>query len=124
MNLIQVSRLFALLLTVFLVSCSSMDNSQTASVNMTDADVVWIDVRTLEEYENDHINGDLNIPIQTFSAAAITSQLGLNQDTRIGLYCASGGRAGRALTILEDAGFTNAFNAGGIGDARDQRQLR
>ena len=36
----------------------------------------------------------------------------------------SGGRAGRALIMLEEAGFTKAFNAGGISDAREQRKLR
>lgn len=118
MNLKYIAKGFALLLTVFLMSCSSMSSDQ----NMSD-EIVWIDVRTVEEYTNDHINGDANIPIQSFSAAAITSQLGLDQDTKIGLYCASGGRAGRALTMLEEAGFTNAFNAGGISDAREQRGL-
>lgn len=116
-------RLFLLLFTVFLMSCSSMDNGQNTSPTMMETDTVWIDVRTLDEYENDHINGDVNIPIQGFSAAAIASQLGLDQDTKIGLYCASGGRAGRALIMLEEAGFTNAFNAGGISDAREQRGL-
>jgi phage shock protein E len=101
-----------------------METSQNSAASMTDSETVWIDVRTIEEYENDHIDGDLNLPIQTFSTATIATQLGLDQDTRIGLYCASGGRAGRALTILEEAGFTNAFNAGGISDARDQRELR
>ncbi len=124
MNRILTSKLLVLLFTVFLVSCSSMETSQNSAASMTDSETVWIDVRTIEEYENDHIDGDLNLPIQTFSTATIATQLGLDQDTRIGLYCASGGRAGRALTILEEAGFTNAFNAGGISDARDQRELR
>ena len=124
MNRILSSKLIVLLFTVFLVSCSSMETSQNTAENMTDSNTVWIDVRTIAEYENDHIDGDLNLPIQTFSAATLANQLVLDQDTKIGLYCASGGRAGRALTILKEAGFTNAFNAGGISDAREQRDLR
>ena len=124
MNRLLSSKLLFVLFTIFLASCASMDASQSATANTADSDIVWIDVRTLEEYENDHIDGDVNLPIQTFSAAAITFQLGLEQDTKIGLYCASGGRAGRALIMLEEAGFTNAFNAGGISDAREQRKLR
>ena len=119
MNLKYVARVFALLLTVFLMSCSNMTSNQNAV-----DDTVWIDVRTVEEYTNDHIDGDTNIPIQIFTAASIASQLGLDQDTKIGLYCGSGRRAGRALIMLEEAGFTNAFNAGGISDAREQRGLR
>ncbi len=124
MNRILSSKLLVLLFTVFLASCSSMDASQNTAASMTDSEIVWIDVRTIEEYESDHIEGDRNLPIQTMSAATIATQLGLDQDTRIGLYCASGGRAGRALIMLEEAGFSNAFNAGGISDAREQRQLR
>lgn len=117
------TKVFLLLFALLLTSCSSMDNSQNAASNMMGNDTVWIDVRTIEEYENDHIDGDVNIPIQGFSAATLASQLGLDQDAKIGLYCASGGRAGRALIMLEEAGFTNAFNAGGISDAREQRGL-
>ena len=36
------------------------------------------------------------------------------KDTKIHLACNSGGRAGRAKTILEKAGFTNVENAQGI----------
>ena len=124
MNRILNPKLLILLFTVFLASCSSPIASQNTATSMADSETVWIDVRTSEEYESDHIEGDRNIPIQTMSAATIVTQLGLDQDTRIGLYCASGGRAGRALIMLEEAGFTNAFNAGGISDAREQRKLR
>lgn len=115
MKQLKNTRLFLLLFTVFLMSCSSMQADSP--------DTVWIDVRTIEEYQEDHINGDRNIPIQSMSAASIVDQLGLDADTPIGLYCFSGGRAGRALTILEEAGYTNAFNAGGISDARERRGL-
>ena len=115
------TELFAVLSVLLMTSCSSMGGGQSDALNPMDTDVVWIDVRTLEEYQGDHIDGDLNMPIQAFSAAAVSSQLGLDKDAKIGLYCASGGRAGRALIMLEEAGFTNAFNAGGISDAREQR---
>jgi phage shock protein E len=124
MKRILSSKLIVLLLTIFLSSCSSMNADQNTAASMVDSDIVWIDVRTIEEYQSDHIDGDRNIPIQTMNAATIVDQLGLDQDTRIGLYCASGGRAGRALIMLEEAGFTNAFNAGGISDARELRELR
>ena len=125
MNYTLSSKLVVLLFTIFLASCSSMDTTQTTVArSIANTETVWIDVRTIEEYTNDHIDGDRNIPIQSMSAATIATQLGLDQDTKIGLYCASGGRAGRALIMLEEAGFTNAFNAGGISDAREQRKLR
>ena len=118
------SKLMVVLFALLLASCSSMNGNQNTAASLADTETVWIDVRTIEEYENDHIDGDRNIPIQTMSAASIVDQLGLGTDTRIWLYCASGGRAGRALIMLEEAGFTNAFNAGGISDARELRQLK
>ena len=47
-----------------------------------------------------------------------------NAFSEIRFYCASGGRAGRAQAMFEEAGFTNVSNAGGIEDAREQRQLK
>jgi phage shock protein E len=46
-----------------------------------------------------------------------------DKTTEIHLYCRSGGRAGRAMNALEDAGYTNVSNAGGIEDAREARAL-
>jgi phage shock protein E len=123
MKIITINKVFAVFAFLLMTACSSMGGSQSSAIDTMNEDIVWIDVRTLEEYQGDHIDGDLNLPIQAFSAAAVSSQLGLDKDAKIGLYCASGGRAGRALNMLEEAGFTNAFNAGGIGDAREQRGL-
>jgi len=41
----------------------------------------------------------------------------LDKDTEIRVYCRSGRRAGIALAALEEMGYTNATNVGGIGDA-------
>ncbi len=82
---------------------------------------VWIDVRTVEEYNADHIDGDANIPLASIDAEALAAMYG--KDTQINLYCRSGNRAGQAKTILEAAGFTNVVNAGGIGDAREVRNI-
>ena len=84
-------------------------------------DSVWIDVRTVEEYSADHIDGDANIPLATIDPDALAAKYG--KDTQINLYCRSGNRAGQAKTILEAAGFTNVVNAGGIGDAREMRNI-
>jgi len=43
--------------------------------------------------------------------------LNLSKNAPIKLYCRSGVRAGIALTALEELGYTNVENVGGIGDA-------
>jgi phage shock protein E len=85
------------------------------------ADPVWIDVRTVEEYSSDHIEGDTNIPLAELDAAKLATIY--DKDAEIMLYCRSGNRAGQARQILEAAGFTNVSNAGGIGDVRELREL-
>ena len=117
-------RFFMLIYCVVLASCSSMPSETSSAANGISADAVWIDVRTVEEYANDHIDGDMNVPIQTLDPATLAAQLGLQSDSEIVFYCASGGRAGRAKTMLEEAGFTNVINAGGIDDARELRRFK
>ncbi len=85
------------------------------------AEPVWIDVRSLQEYERDHIEGDVRI-----DHASIIEKLAVlypNKDTDLHLYCRSGGRAGKAKAALEAEGYTSVKNAGGIADARGQRGL-
>jgi phage shock protein E len=85
------------------------------------ADPVWIDVRSVEEYATDHIDGDANIPLATLDATALATTYG--KDAELMLYCRSGNRAGQAMEILKAAGFTHVSNAGGISDVRTLREL-
>lgn len=84
------------------------------------AETVWVDVRTVEEYQQDHIKGDINLPLQTLEGLSLQSRF--DQDDEIMLYCRSGARAGQALEIFEAAGFADVHNAGGIEDAREMRE--
>ena len=78
---------------------------------------VWIDVRTAEEYQEDHILNTEHIP--HVSIAEQISDLNLDKDAEIKVFCRSGVRAGLALTALEGLGYTNVENVGGIADARE-----
>lgn len=84
------------------------------------AETVWIDVRTVEEYTADHVDGDIHIPLAELDPAALATRF--PEATGFMLYCRSGNRAGQAKTLLEEAGFTNVVNAGGIDDARQMRE--
>lgn len=85
------------------------------------ADPIWIDVRTVEEYAADHIDGDANLPLAELDAQALADKYG--KDAELMLYCRSGNRAGQALEILKSAGFTQVTNSGGIADVRTLRGL-
>ncbi len=114
-----VFRFLLLLLVTVLASCTNIMLEPPAVT----AETVWIDVRTVEEYQADHIDGDRNMPLQELSSNTLRSQLSLPADADIRLYCVSGVRAGRAKLIFEEAGFTHVINAGGISDAREARNL-
>lgn len=85
------------------------------------AQTVWIDVRSVEEYNDSHIEGDLFIPYQ--SIATGIKKYDLAKDSEIKLYCRSGGRAGKAKKALESVGYTQVVNAGGIDEVREQRKI-
>lgn len=99
--------LLALLLSL-LAGCAS-----------TAGDVVWLDVRTDEEYSEDHIPGSAHIPHDEI--AARVAELGLEKDSEIRVYCRSGKRAGIALATLQELGYSRVENVGGISDARALR---
>jgi len=100
------SRITAIAFLAIVLSACSMFAPQT----------VWIDVRSLDEYNEDHISNTEHIP-HTEIAAQI-SDLDLDKSTPIKLFCRSGVRAGLAQTALQDLGYTNVENVGGIADAR------
>lgn len=83
---------------------------------------VWVDVRSAEEHQQSHIEGDPRI-----THTEIVSELPAlvpDKATPVYLYCRSGRRAGIAKQALEEAGYQNVVNAGGIDDARATRGLK
>jgi len=100
------SRITTIALLAILLSACSLMAPKT----------VWIDVRSLDEYNENHISNTEHIP-HTEIVAQI-SDLDLDKSAPIKLFCRSGVRAGLALTALQDLGYTNVENVGGIADAR------
>ena len=75
-------------------------------------DFVLLDVRTVEEYEEGHIEGAINIPLKEL-AYEVENEIP-KLDTTIYLYCRSGVRVITAGHILYDLGYDNVYNMGGI----------
>lgn len=67
-----------------------------------------VDVRTPAEYKDGHLNGSINLPLQT-----LRSQMNkLKKDEVIITCCRSGSRSGMARQQLQAAGFTQVYNGG------------
>lgn len=76
-----------------------------------DKNAVLLDVRTFEEYENQHVNGSINIPIQTLGQIRLKVK---NLSTPLYVYCQSGVRSRAALKKLTEMGYSNVKDIGGI----------
>ena len=68
-----------------------------------------IDVRTKAEYQQGHIRGSVNIPLNNFS----NHYSKLNKSKPIITCCASGARSAQAKSILKANGFSEVHNGGG-----------
>ena len=72
---------------------------------------VLLDVRTKEEYNDGHIEGSINIPLQNiYSVQTAITDL----DKPVFVHCLSGGRSAQATSILKSMGYKNVENIGGI----------
>lgn len=72
-----------------------------------------IDVRTKGEYDCGHIEGAMLFDIMDMMYGKFPE---ISKDEEILLYCESGSRATIAKSMMEQVGFTNVSNGGGISD--------
>jgi len=74
-------------------------------------DPIVIDVRSPQEFRSGAVPGAVNIPLDDLQRRV--SELG-SKSRNITLYCASGSRSAYAQRMLQQMGFTNTKNGGGI----------
>ncbi len=86
-------------------SPGSVGSSQPAKTE------TYIDVRTDQEWADGHLDGAVHLDLARIQAGQLPN---LPKDTPIALYCRTGHRAGIALQILQQNGFTHVRNAGGL----------
>lgn len=75
-----------------------------------------IDVRSEAEFQEKHLPGTLNIPLN-----GLRDRIGRHAPSKeqaILLHCLSGGRSGIGKSILRKMGYRNAFNLGSYGRAQ------
>ena len=88
------------------------------SVDLKDA--LIIDVRTQAEWQDGHLDKAILIPWQDIVIE--TDKLQLAKDQPIALYCRSGNRAGKAMALLQAAGYQHVVNLGSLQDAAEALQ--
>lgn len=104
-----------------LTSCSSGGSSAITNVDaqtfvkeIQSENVQIIDVRTYGEYASGHLQGALNIDVE--SGAFDSGISNLDKNATYALYCRSGRRSTLAAERMAEAGFTKIinFNNGGF----------
>jgi phage shock protein E len=85
---------------------SSLENKINAGAKI-------VDVRTTEEFEEEHFPNALNIPVAQIQQRL--TEFG-EKNIPLVLYCASGARSAYAAKILRSAGYVDVINAGGLND--------
>lgn len=75
-----------------------------------------IDVRTPLEWDQGHLQNAQHIEWQDMGEkiTSVTS----NKDETIYVYCRTGNRSGKAKEILDQLGYSNVINAGGVNEAQ------
>jgi phage shock protein E len=91
------------------------NSAETPTASPLEGAALVLDVRTPEEHEAGHLNGDVLIPVTELEArlAEVTTAVAGDKTKKVVVYCRSGGRAGRAKALLDANGFTNVVNGGG-----------
>ncbi len=72
---------------------------------------VFVDVRTIEEFEGAHVEGSIHIPYDEMEARY--TELVPYKDEKIMLICRSGMRSQVAAQVLSEHGFQRLFNLEG-----------
>ncbi|TDW28722.1 rhodanese-like domain-containing protein [Cryobacterium psychrophilum] len=81
------------------------------------ANTVIVDVRTPGEYSAGHLDGAVNVNLQSGSFEQEIAEYPVDGDYIV--YCQSGNRSAQAVSIMESAGFSNVHDAGAIQSAAD-----
>lgn len=70
-----------------------------------------LDVRSKEEFEQFSIPNSINLSVEDIEYGKAPD---VARDSKVYVYCMSGGRAERAANLLKLMNFTNVVNVGGI----------
>ena len=69
-----------------------------------------IDVRSEGEFQERHLPGVVNIPLDRLRDEI--ARFAPNKDQPLLLHCLSGGRSGKGTAMLKEMGYRNVFNLG------------
>jgi phage shock protein E len=99
-------------LALALAGCAPATAPSSVEVS---ADTIIVDVRTPAEFAAGHLEGALNIDVQSTEFDALIADL--DPDAEYLVYCRSGNRAATAIERMSVQGFESLQNGGGVEQA-------
>lgn len=98
------------------VGCSSkdevyknIDGKKVEELISNTKELLVVDVRAKEDYDNGHIENSVNIPFDEFENRI--DEMKEYKDKTVLLYCTSGNKSEKDSKILAKEGFENVYNA-------------
>lgn len=113
---------FKIIVAVLMLSLWSCQSQKSENVELLDAksfsekihnkeEVQLVDVRTPEEFKEQHIDNATNV---NWNDANFEQQVSnLDKSKPVYVYCKSGGRSAKATAKLSEMGFTNVYELDG-----------
>ena len=112
----QAMSAFFVLLMVWLISTVYAGTGDMEAAKqawpMIDSGALLIDVRSAEEFNEEHLDGAINIEWDKYED--LIAAIGEDKERPVVFYCRSGNRAGKSITELATKGYTHIFNATGL----------
>lgn len=92
---------------------NEIDYQNAKIILKNDKECILLDVRSPQEYKENHLDGSINIPVYDISKKI--EEIVPNKEKQIIVYCQSGNRSRKAIEILNKKGYTKLYNiAGGL----------
>ncbi len=106
--------------TLILCGCGNTVSEQVSSKKidctemneLMDDGAILIDVRTVTEYNEGHLDKSINLTVDTLSATV--EDLVKDKKTKIIVYCRSGNRSATAADTLINLGYKNVYDLGAM----------
>ena len=113
--------LLAIVCIFFLVGCSGDKysvNYVEAKEKIINEGAILVDVRTKEEYDENHITGAVLLTLDTIDEDTVKDTIGDKKNVVI-VYCKSGKRSAEALEKLNNLGYKEVYDLGAMSNWKE-----
>jgi rhodanese-related sulfurtransferase len=95
---------------------------------LLDEGITFIDVRTVEEFDDGHLRGSFNVPVSIDTEQGRVAnpdfldvmEVNFEKSEKMVILCRAGARSARAVTILREAGYSELLDmTAGVAGGKD-----